>query len=63
MCKHWIELDDERGNLFEYCRGRKKKCACAGVLKQCNYKDYFEKESDKNKIPWSFFRKQLVKNL
>ena len=40
-CWHWQELDDESGQLYEYCRAKRQRCACSGYFKQCNYKRYF----------------------
>ena len=42
-CEHWIELDDERG-CFEYCRGKRKKCTCAGIKYQCDYPEFFKED-------------------
>lgn len=41
ICKYWIEYSNKQGDLFEFCRKRKKKCVCSGVKEQC---DYLEKE-------------------
>lgn len=41
-CKYWIELDDERGQLYEYCKVISKNCICSGIKEQCNYLKYFK---------------------
>lgn len=40
MCKHWIELDDDGGSGFEYCRAEKRRCTCAGNNGLCDYGQY-----------------------
>lgn len=41
-CIHWKELDNDSGE-FEYCRGKKSKCSCAGSKKQCDFPKYYNK--------------------
>jgi len=40
-CKHWTELDDELGCLFEFCKAKEVKVTCAGVLHLCAHPAYF----------------------
>ena len=49
VCRHWIELDDVNG-LFEYCRGRGRRCTCSGTINQCDYPEYFEERSNDGSI-------------
>ena len=42
LCNQWIELENEKEGLYEYCKGTMKKCTCAGVKNQCNYPKHFK---------------------
>ena len=44
MCKYWIELDDDSGFMFEYCKAKKMKVGCCGVKEQCWYPNRFEEK-------------------
>lgn len=38
VCPFWIELDNEIGQLFEYCRKYNKKVICCATKKNCKYR-------------------------
>ena len=42
FCKHWRELDDEEGHLYECCSATVKRCYCCGSRPQCTFPGHFE---------------------
>lgn len=40
-CRHWRELDDDFESVFEYCKGKRAKCACSGEKDMCNFPQFF----------------------
>lgn len=41
-CKQWIELDDENGHLFEYCRGSRMVTTCAAQRSECRHPTHYQ---------------------
>jgi hypothetical protein len=41
FCRNWREDSDDNGHSYEYCKGKRSRCTCSGVLPQCDYPLYF----------------------
>ena len=41
VCRQWKEIDDEYGNMYEFCNGKGKKCSCSGLLVQCDFPTFY----------------------
>lgn len=44
-CNHWREYDDDKG-MYEYCKLKRKSCACCGTEEQCTYPYELNKEKN-----------------
>ncbi len=45
-CRHWRELDDDFNSIYEYCKGVRARCACAGEKTQCSFPEFFDVPAD-----------------
>lgn len=43
VCEYWTERDDEDGS-YELCKKTDRKCACCGLIKNCD----LEVKNEKN---------------
>ena len=44
MCKYLrVDMEDELGNWYEYCKLTKRKCVCWGNIRMCNYRQELNK--------------------
>ena len=46
-CKHWKEMDGERGP-YEYCAASKMTCYCCAVRSECRNGLYDDVETDRD---------------
>lgn len=43
MCNYWKELDDDNGNIYEYCRKHGGKCVCGSNVERCLFTEELKK--------------------